>query len=120
MIWCVSHEDRTRINRGAHFGTWTLQGWEEFGMQQCRLGVAQLGSHVTADSEVRVLIDGAWNQAWNFGILLLIRAEDMREGCRKRSRGLNRHKVQLANVVTVTFAQSTVGRDPMYGQRTSR
>ena len=50
---------------GTHFGLRALQRGEEGRENQRRLGKSESGGHVARHPEVRVLIDGAGNQATN-------------------------------------------------------
>ena len=63
LIRRIAHEDtRVRIGR-AHFRLWALEGREELGVDQGRFGVFELDGDVAGETEVRVLVYRARDQA---------------------------------------------------------
>lgn len=74
-------------------------------MDQSGLFIFQAGSDVAADAEVRVLVDGAGDQAGNLGDTLFVSAEDVREGGREGGGGLDGCEVDLADVGLVGEAE---------------
>lgn len=70
-------------------------------MDQGRLGIFQASGAVSSQSEVRILVNGAGNQAGNFGCLCLILTEDVGKRAGKGSRALNTGKVNFTNVGAV-------------------
>ena len=68
-------------------------------MDQRRLGQAQLPRVVAALPEVRVLVDGAGDEAGDLGRLLAVLAEDEREGGREGGGRLRGREGELEDVV---------------------
>lgn len=79
LIRGIGHEDARVDIRCAHLGLGPLEGREELGMNQRRLRVLQFHGNVSGKTEVWILVDGTWNQAWNIALC----AEDVRERVRK-------------------------------------
>ena len=93
----VGHVDaRVRVRR-AHLRLRALQRREELGVQQCRLRVLQLRRDVSREAEVRILVDRAWDEAWD----VRLGAEDLGEGVREGWRGLDGREVDFPNVIPV-------------------
>lgn len=67
-------------------------------MHQRGLGIAKAHGAVSRQTEVGVLINGARNQAGDFGRLLLIVTKDVGEGCGEGCGTLNAREVNLADV----------------------
>ena len=96
LIGLVRHEYATIGVACAHFGLGTLKSREEFGVDQSWLGVLELWGNVASEAEIRILVNGAGDEAGNVGSS----AEDLREGRGKARRSLDCRKVDFANVVT--------------------
>ena len=95
LIRRIAHEDtRVRVGR-AHFRLRALERREELGVDQGRFGVFELDGDVAGETEVRVLVDCAGNEARDVGL----RAEDLEEGVGEGGCGLNCGEVDLADVV---------------------
>ena len=65
-------------------------------MKEGWLRVFELYSHVSSESEIWILVYGTRDKAGYIGDLPV----NLRERVRKGGRGLNRDKVDLANIVT--------------------
>lgn len=102
---CVSHEDCRAVDRGTHLGAGSLESREELSVDQGRLGILELVGNITRQAEVRILVNGARDQARNVGTI----AKDGGEGVRERGGGLDRHKVRLADVIAVIKSKSRLG-----------
>ena len=102
---CVSHEDGRAVDRGTHLGAGSLESREELSVDQGRLGVLELVGNITRQTEVRILVNGARDQARNVGTI----AKDGRESVRERGGGLDRHKVRLSDVIAVIESKSRLG-----------
>jgi len=62
LVRGIRHEDtRVRI-RSAHFRLGTLEGGEELGMDQSRFRIFELRGYVSGQTEIRVLVDRAWDE----------------------------------------------------------
>ena len=73
---CVAHED-TRVDiRRAHLRLRALKRGEELGVEERGLGVLELDGDVACETEVRVLVDRARDEARDVGCS----AKDVREG----------------------------------------
>lgn len=105
LVRRVRHVDARVLVRRAHLRLRALQRREELGVDQRRLGVLELHRDVPRQPEVRVLVDGARDQARQ----VAARAEDVRERVRERRRGLNRGEVNLADVVAVARSDAAHG-----------
>lgn len=101
LIGCVGEQDRALDHRGGHLALGSLQRREEFGVHQSRLGVLELLRHVAGEAEVRVLVNGAGDEARDVVCL----SKDLREGVGERRRSLDADKVTLANIVRVVEAK---------------
>ena len=93
---CVAHEDARVDVRCAHLRLRALQRGEELGVEERGLGVLELDGDVACETEVRVLVDRARDEARDVGCS----AKDVREGVGEGGRGLDGGKVDLADVVT--------------------
>jgi len=96
LIGLVRHEYAAIGVACAHFGLGTLKSREEFGVDQSWLGVLELWGNVASEAEIRILVNGAGDEAGNVGSS----AEDLREGRGKARGSLDCRKVDFANVVT--------------------
>ena len=63
LVIGVSEEDGGGWVTGAHLGLGSLQSWEEGGVKESRLWVAQTRCHISCHSKVGVLRGGELN--WN-------------------------------------------------------
>lgn len=105
VVHGVIHEDGGGVDGGRHLAAGTLEGGEEHGVDECRLGVLQAGSNIAGETEVRILVDGAGDQARNFPVVGRVVSKDVRERVGEGGGSLNRRKVHLANVVAVVKAE---------------
>ena len=95
LIRSIRHEDtRVRI-RGTHFRLGTLEGGEEFGVDQCRFRVFEFRGHVSSQTEVWVLVDRAWDETG----YVRDGTEYLREGVGERWSGLDCGEVDFSNVI---------------------
>lgn len=60
----VCHVNGCVSGRCAHLATLPLERWEELGVDQCGLLEPHTGSHIPCHTEVRILINGTRDQAW--------------------------------------------------------
>ena len=91
----IRHEDARIGIRRAHLRLWPLERGEEFRMQKSRLGVLELLCDIPCEAEVWILVNCAGDQARDVGRI----AKDVGERIREGRGGLDRRKVNLANVV---------------------
>ena len=75
-------------------------------MDQRRLRVLQPARNIARLPEIRVLVDGAWNQTGHVAAA----AKDLRERVAERRRRLHADKVQLADVGAVVEPERRLGR----------
>lgn len=80
-------------------------------MEQCGLGVLELGRDVAGEAEVRILVDRAGDEAWDVGGS----TEDVGEGVGERGCGLDGGEVDLAYIVAdiyrVGFLRASTSHD---------
>mmetsp|Transcript_68938 Transcript_68938/g.166683 ORF Transcript_68938/g.166683 Transcript_68938/m.166683 type:complete len:219 (-) Transcript_68938:313-969(-) len=100
----IRAEDGRGLIGGAHLRVGTLQRGEELGVDQRGLAEAEARRHVSCHAEVRVLVDGARDEAGHGGVA----AEDVREGGRERRRRLHRREGVLADVDGVVEAEDAL------------
>lgn len=116
LLGGVVQEDGRLRQRRAHLCVVALQRWEELGVDKCRLDGSEFGRNVARQSEVRVLVDSAGNEAGN-GV---VGGQHDREGRRQGRRGLDGGETMLADVVRVGKAKNrlslVVGRGALHAQ----
>mmetsp|Transcript_5657 Transcript_5657/g.22337 ORF Transcript_5657/g.22337 Transcript_5657/m.22337 type:complete len:276 (-) Transcript_5657:172-999(-) len=97
----VGHVDGGLRVAGAHLARLALQRREESALDERRLQVAQARRGVARHAEVRVLVDGARDEAAH----IAAGAEHVREGRREARRGLHGREGDLSNVVLALEAE---------------
>lgn len=115
-IRCVSHENGRRIHASRHLGSRALEGRQKDCVDERRFLILHLLCVLAALSEVRVLVDGTWNQAWNRRSLLPVGAENVWEARGKPRGRLGGAEMELADVIAVVKAECAsyrVDRDPL-------
>ena len=98
----IGEEDgRIEVGR-AHFGVEALESGEEFGMDQSGLVLVKSAGSFAGHAKVRILVDGAGNQAadFEFGI------EEMRERRAEGGSSLDGRKSPFADVIDVEEAKA--------------
>ena len=80
-----------------------MQGWEECRVDRGGLAVLELLGDVTGHSEVGVLVDSGWNQAWE-----VLAAEDVWERVRESWHCLDRWECKLSNIVRIIEAKNAL------------
>lgn len=78
LLRCVGHKNSGAVVACGHFRVQPLKSREKFGVQDGWFLVANTWAHISSHSEVRVLINGVRNKAWNVST----GAEDFWEGVR--------------------------------------
>lgn len=95
----VREKDRRVWIGGSHFWLCALQSRKETGVQQRWFGEIQSLRNITRHSEIRILVDGTWNQTGEFLFELL--AEDEWKRWTDTRCSLNGGKRDLSNAITV-------------------
>lgn len=93
----VRHEDGGRVNRSGHLGLSAEQRGDKLGVDESRLLVLEARGDFSGEAEVRVLVDGAGDEAGDVGL----GAEDLGERVGEGGGGLDRDEVPLSDVVPV-------------------
>ena len=83
LLSSVTQKNCRVVITGRHLGSRTLQGVKESHVDQGRFGEFQPRGTVSGETEVGILVDGAWNQTRDAACLLFVLSKDMRErGCK--------------------------------------
>lgn len=93
----IRHEDTAVRVARAHLSLRPLECWEKFRMEQRWLGVLKFLCNVPRQTEVRVLVDSAGDEAWNIGSL----AEYLGKRVGERRRCLDGSKVYFSDIIRV-------------------
>lgn len=105
----VAEEDAGVDVAGGHFGFGAFEGGEEDGVDDGGLDEFHAGRDVAALSEVGVLVDGAGDEAGDFGDFFGVVAEDEGEAGGEGGGGLHGGEGEFGNVVAAKGVGFTPG-----------